>query len=387
MLKETMTREQRLMGAIRLQATDRTPVAPLIFQFALKHKGRPIIPLAGGDPADWPKVMQAGEDTFDDLGGYDAVYCSGLTWPISSWRVNSAPGNRFVSPGQENVPQEFSAVQYEEREVMTLDDYGRIASVGWNAFLKEYIPRVSGISIEQLDAAEKMLMGIFLKDDAKWKARGVPSMSGALIISCEMTLSLVRTLPKFMMDVHRHRARVKACIEAMVEDMTANAIMDTQVSGVPFVIFSLERGSGAYFNLQTYEELFFPALKRMVDGVAAKGLISVLHMDTDWTRNLPYLRELPRAMCICELDSTSNIFKAKEALGGHMCIMGDVPASLLSLGNQEEVIAYCEKLIDVVGKGGGFILSTGCECPPDARFENVRAMIDTAKRHPAPNAK
>jgi uroporphyrinogen-III decarboxylase len=59
-----------------------------------------------------------------------------------------------------------------------------------------------------------------------------------------------------------------------------------------------------------------------------------------------------------------------------------VPASLLSLGNTEEVIAYCEKLIDVVGKDGGYILSTGCECPPDAKFENVMAMINTAREHP-----
>jgi uroporphyrinogen-III decarboxylase len=63
--------------------------------------------------------------------------------------------------------------------------------------------------------------------------------------------------------------------------------------------------------------------------------------------------------------------------------MGDVPPSLLSLGTQEEVIEYCEKLIDVVGKGGGFILSTGCECPVDARYENVKAMIDTARTHTA----
>jgi uroporphyrinogen-III decarboxylase len=39
------------------------------------------------------------------------------------------------------------------------------------------------------------------------------------------------------------------------------------------------------------------------------------------------------------------------------------------------------KLIDVVGEGGGFILSTGCDCPVDAQFENVKAMIDTGKSY------
>jgi uroporphyrinogen-III decarboxylase len=67
--------------------------------------------------------------------------------------------------------------------------------------------------------------------------------------------------------------------------------------------------------------------------------------------------------------------------------MGDVPASLLSLGNKEEVIAYCEKLIDVVGKDGGFIMSSGCEVPPDAKYENVKAMVDSVKNHPYPRSR
>jgi uroporphyrinogen-III decarboxylase len=39
------------------------------------------------------------------------------------------------------------------------------------------------------------------------------------------------------------------------------------------------------------------------------------------------------------------------------------------------------KLIQEVGEGGGFILSSGCSVPVDAKTENVKAMIDTAKKH------
>ncbi len=77
----------------------------------------------------------------------------------------------------------------------------------------------------------------------------------------------------------------------------------------------------------------------------------------------------------------TDIFKAKEILDGHMCISGDVPASLLTLGTPDDVRVYCQRLIDEVGKGGGFFLSTGCECPIDATFENVKTMIDTAKSY------
>jgi len=64
-----------------------------------------------------------------------------------------------------------------------------------------------------------------------------------------------------------------------------------------------------------------------------------------------------------------------------MCISGDVPASLLTLGTPQEVSAYCRRLIDVVGEGGGFMLTTGCECPIDAKRENIRAMVETGKSY------
>jgi len=35
----------------------------------------------------------------------------------------------------------------------------------------------------------------------------------------------------------------------------------------------------------------------------------------------------------------------------------------------------------VDGEGGGFILSSGCFVPIDAKFENVKAMIDIAESH------
>jgi methylmalonyl-CoA mutase cobalamin-binding domain/chain len=64
-----------------------------------------------------------------------------------------------------------------------------------------------------------------------------------------------------------------------------------------------------------------------------------------------------------------------------MCISGDVPASLLSLGKPEEVHAYCKRLIDEVGDGWGFMLTTGCECPIDVKPENLRAMVDTGRTY------
>jgi uroporphyrinogen-III decarboxylase len=143
----------------------------------------------------------------------------------------------------------------------------------------------------------------------------------------------------------------------------------------------MERGGGFYYPLNIYERFEYPYMKRMVETFAAEEILTVMHLDQNYTLNLPYFKDLPAKMVIAELDSMTDIFKAKEILAGHMCIAGDVPAALSSLGTPEEMEAYCSKLIDIVGKGSGFILSTGCTCPIDCRMENFKAMVDTTKNH------
>jgi uroporphyrinogen-III decarboxylase len=371
-----MTKEERLSAAVKLQTPDRIPVVPLIGQWIMPYKKLP----RGLRYKDPQKLMDAFYEAYNELGGYDAQYVAGLAWPQSSWRI-SGPSGTMVSAGKRGIPENFS-VQYEEKETLHFEDYDKIINRGWNAFLEEYIPREMHTTPAALDEAEKALIRYYVEDTGRWRERGVPVMCGALIISCEMTLSLGRTLPQFTLDLYRHPDKVLAALEALVPDFIQNAIDDVKASGVPWVNISLERGSGSYYNLNIYEKFFFPQLKKIVDALVNAGNIVVMHMDTNWTRNLPYLRELPRVSCICELDSTTDIFKAKEILKDHMCIMGDVSAATLSLGTPEETTAYCNKLIDVIGKDGGFILSTGCETPIDAQFVNMRAMIDSVKNHP-----
>ncbi len=57
---------------------------------------------------------------------------------------------------------------------------------------------------------------------------------------------------------------------------------------------------------------------------------------------------------------------------------GKVPLSILVTGTPDDVKRYVKKLIDTVGKDGGYIMdsSTGLD---DARPENVKAMFDVTR--------
>jgi len=57
---------------------------------------------------------------------------------------------------------------------------------------------------------------------------------------------------------------------------------------------------------------------------------------------------------------------------------GDVPSTMFVYDSPDDVAAYCEKLVNM-GMKGGFMLSSGCEVPMNAKPENVKAMLDAVK--------
>jgi uroporphyrinogen-III decarboxylase len=107
------------------------------------------------------------------------------------------------------------------------------------------------------------------------------------------------------------------------------------------------------------------------------GLMPILHLDSNWDRELTRFKELPKGACIMALDGDTDIGKAKAILGDHMCLMGDVPASMLCFQDPDTVFQYSSRLIRELGPEG-FILHSGCDIPENAKLENVQAMVAAA---------
>ena len=382
MIKETMTSKERVEAAINLERYDRVPVAPLMdVMFPSRHKGMTV---AYGI-SHWKEGFQAIVDIFDEVGGWDAMilpgYSLALTPRVASGVTAALGSGDYRFPGQDPAVSENSQPQYVEREKLTVEDYDEIINLGWSGFAEKHRERFTFFSPDQIIAWTQRQTEHYTREGETWDARGIPSLCGAIVQSPLMFLSTKRSLTAFTMDLHRRPDKVQAAMDAMVDGFIEGAIEAAGLTGIPGVFLVLERGGGFYYPLRIFERFEFPYMKRMTEAFAAEGLLTVLHFDQDWTLNLPYFTELPEKMCIAELDSTTDIFKAKEVLKDHMCIAGDVPASLSSIGTPEEMEAYCRKLIDIVGKDTGFILSSGCTVPADAKFENFKTMIDTPKNY------
>ncbi|MDD5713170.1 MAG: uroporphyrinogen decarboxylase family protein, partial [Smithellaceae bacterium] len=180
-------------------------------------------------------------------------------------------------------------------------------------------------------------------------------------------------------DTFKRQDAIVSAGRVWAKGMADLAIVSARLCGVPRVFLGMSRASADFLSRRNFETLVLPDLEYTIDRFVKAGITPILHCDTNWTKFFDLFLRFPAQRCILELDGKSDITAAKEILGRHMCIMGDVPAELLALGSRDDVLGYCRRLIETVGKDGGFILSSGCSLPANAKVENVRALYEAAE--------
>jgi hypothetical protein len=303
-----------------------------------------------------------GVDGFNAFPGWLVRYDLSLAWL-----------SRVELPGQE-LPAD-SLWQVREAEVMTGDEYEVILNEGWPAFAERCLPRVMDMDeFARSDAWYREELPLAME---RAKAHGYPSVAVGGTSTPFEPLCGARSMREFYLDLHRKPQLVKAVMDHMLPYMIEAGIATSDPAACPGLWVGGWRTSGGMLSPRLWNEMVFPYLYEVVKAMADAGRVSVLHLDHDWTRDLARFRELPAKACVLNPDGMTEVRKAKELLGDHMAIMGDVPAGLLVTGTPDTVRAYVHDLVRDVGPTG-LLLCPGCDAPLNAKPENMEAFVAAA---------
>ncbi len=371
---------ERIETAIGLGKPDRVPFVPIIDSFASLNGGITHHEMF----FDIDKYDQALARMMRDLGTIDGQSLSYAGMGNLLMFVFPSPP---LLPGTQGLDDD-AQWQFVEGSVMSPEEYGRIEELG---YIRWFLPKLKPTHPNLKGATGwAKTLGPVLMDQVKmarsfraWRKKGFEPIVGNNIAftSMEWISIALHNYTEFVLDIYRHPEEVKRARKSVENFWKLLTHATSSANGIRRVFIGGARTSAAAMSPKQFEELALPEWLGLAEYFVKHGMEVLLHWDSDWTPFFPYLKEFPRGKCMLNLDGASDIFKAKEVLDGHMCIMGDVPATLLKLGEPEEVDAYCERLIREVGKDGGFILSSGCTVPIDAKPENVKAMIQSVHRY------
>jgi len=373
--EEAMTSVERVLTAINLKEPDRVPVWPLIDYLPVNY-----IDITAQEMIEDPdKSQKAFEWIYHKLGGYDIAFAGGSFYMQI---VNPFPDFFSIFYLDWRLPGRFLEVnaspQLYERALddpfIHVEDYDKIIEKGLL-----YLANFKRAGIRDMMKLSKIGQKVNEYSKKWWTHFKVPTFNDGAAITPFDLLSVFRGATNFMKDIYRHADKIKEVSDFLIDNLILMGEYGISMSQGKTILVGAARGSADFISLKHFEELFWPYFKKMVTKYVNDGFIVQLHMDTDWTDRLHYLRELPKGKIYLHMDERTDIFKAKEVLGDHMCIEGNLKPSVFTLGTPALIEKETKKIIDGCAEGGG--LFVGSEIPDDAKLENIKAMIDTCKTY------
>lgn len=74
-----------------------------------------------------------------------------------------------------------------------------------------------------------------------------------------------------------------------------------------------------------------------------------------------------------------SLSEAKRRWGDKICIMGNFDCTVLAFGSIEDAKAEARRCLREAMEGGGYVMVTGDEVPADAKWDNLRAMVEVCE--------
>ena len=399
-------REKRIADAIKLAEPDRVPICLRSGYFPAKYSGM-TCEASFYDAQAWNEAnLRCAVDYKPDA--YEST-----VGKVSGPALEILGSKQVLWPGR-GVPAHGSH-QLLELETLKEDEYDAFLADPSDFAIRVYLPRIWGalepfgelVPFRHLFSSTALasLIGVIDKPDfavafeilaraakaaSEWNAvagriegeiaaAGVPSLTSLTTNApFDVISDHLRGMRGTMTDMYRQPEKLLAACQSLVSLQADGIIRAAQRALTNRVFIPLHRGSDGFMSLRQFEVFYWPTLKELVARLVEAGLTPCPFFEGFWNARLEYLLELPKGKVLCHFAQT-DMARAKKVLGGHVCIMGNVPASLLQLAGEQEVRDYCKTLIDSCAPGGGFILS---HMPiDDAKPENVRVMVEFTKEY------
>jgi len=395
-------REKRITDAIALKQPDRVPTFFIQQLFPARYVGislkEAFYDLDKWLAANEKTIIDFDQDTFFLLSA--GVATPGQVYEVLGFRQQKWPGFNLG----DDVP-----FQFVEDEYMKADEYDHFLDDPTDFLLRVYLPRTNSAlaGLSMLPPLKSLVLGVAkltplvlappvasalaaLQQGAPLAARwaageaafyrkmaglGYPAMCGALTMApFDVITDYLRGLRGIMLDMYRCPDKLQAAQEKVLPLMLGAAIGMAKMSGNNRVILPLHRGADGFMSVKQFEQFYWPYLKALMLGLLDAGLTPIPFYEGMYDQRLQYLRELPPGKVLAFFDRT-DLFRAKKIIGDHSCIAGGMLVSLLQSGTVEQVRDLTRRLINEVGAGGGYIM-TSSTALDDAKPELVKAWLD-----------
>ena len=183
-----------------------------------------------------------------------------------------------------------------------------------------------------------------------------------------------------LLDMYRRRDQMLAAMDKAGVFILRQALAAGSRSPCKFVFIPTHWAFDGFMSLPQFKTFYWPSFRKLLVGLIDHGLIPLVLWEGDCTSRLEVIADIPPGKAVYWFERT-DLLRAKAELGRITCLRGNVPSSMMTTGTPEDVDACCRRLIETVGKDGGFILDGAIGIFEEAKTENERCMFEAAHRY------
>ena len=210
-------------------------------------------------------------------------------------------------------------------------------------------------------------------------------MPNGLVHQCQF----LRGFGDWLKDLYKNKEFVSELMDRVSEHWirVAENALDACDGNVDILFFGddLATQQSCLMNPEIYREMIKPRHRNMIDAVKSRADVKVLYHSCGAVE--PMIEHLidvgvdalnPVQISANNMDP--NLLK--EKYDGHISFWGGINTQrLLPLGTPEEVRAEVRRMIEVMGRGGGYVLNSVHNIQGDVPAANIVAMFDEAANY------
>lgn len=182
---------------------------------------------------------------------------------------------------------------------------------------------------------------------------------------------------ELLIGTRKNPEKVRQLMEVIVENN--NRYIDRLLEIGVGIGFADPVSSTSLISVRQYKEFSLPYFQKNVDHIKKNGGGCGLHICGTSRKLWELLNET--GIGTFGLDNVEDVEEAKNVLGPHMCIQGNVPpVEVMRYGTPYDVLRSAKECIR---KGYdskcGYVLTSGCQTPVFTPKENMQTLMDAAR--------
>ncbi len=382
-------RLNRYVTAMHNEKPDRVPVRPFAAEFITNYAGYTCQEVTHDYTKAFDATLRCAAEFDWDATVPNMVYVwSGLTealglkyYGVPGIHVPADTGFQYREP-----PEEQAFMRPDEYDALIEDPTGFLYNVWLPRVIEDVVPigepSTYRNNLSFVRGAMAMLKYFTDFGPAIGRLRDetgtVSAIAGIFKAPFDIIADKLRGYIGLTMDMFERPEKVLAACEALMPHLLNVALATSDPEKKVPIGFWMHRGCVPFVTAEQFETHYWPTLKPIIEEIWRNGVQTLFYAEGNWDHHLDRFAELPDRSIVYHVDQ-GNIFLAHEKLGHKFCLSGGVPNFLLGYRSPEEVRDCVKKIIQGVGRDGGYIVDASAIMQNDSKVENVRAMTEAAR--------